>query len=143
MFPNNFYLVAVGVALKSLGSAPACYMILALIADMNGLTMSIYSSIMAASTLWRRVNIGRRRKCDGEINKLYLDRNDSLSKQNRQDSNGQVAIEAIQTFEEDKLRYSYGKKVLGCFKSKLHQEYHRNFNLAQVTNNIKEPEFEV
>jgi len=62
IFPNNFYAVAVGVALKSLGSAPACYMILALIADVldhieakcgyrcDGLTMSIYSSIMAAST---------------------------------------------------------------------------------------------
>ena len=61
-FPSNIYLVAVGVALKSLGSAPACYMILALIADVldhieakrgyrcDGLTMSIYSSIMAAST---------------------------------------------------------------------------------------------
>lgn len=62
LFPSNFYLVAVGVALKSLGSSPACYMILALIADVldhieakcgyrcDGLTMSIYSSIMAAST---------------------------------------------------------------------------------------------
>lgn len=61
-FPDNFYAVAVGVALKSLGSSPACYMILALIADVldhieakhgyrcDGLTMSIYSSIMAAST---------------------------------------------------------------------------------------------
>lgn len=59
--PSNFYLVAVGVALKSLGSSPACYMILALIADVldhieakrgyrcDGLTMSIYSSLMAAS----------------------------------------------------------------------------------------------
>lgn len=59
--PNNFYVVAVGVALKSLGSSPACYMILALIADVldhieakhgyrcDGLTMSIYSSLMAAS----------------------------------------------------------------------------------------------
>lgn len=54
--------VAVGVALKCLGSAPACYMILALIADVidhieyksrirtDGLTMSIYSSIMVAGT---------------------------------------------------------------------------------------------
>lgn len=60
--PSNFYAVAVGVALKSLGSSPACYMILALIADVldhieakrgyrcDGLTMSIYSSIMAAAT---------------------------------------------------------------------------------------------
>lgn len=62
IFPNNFYAVAVGVALKSLGSSPACYMILAMIADVldhieakrgyrcDGLTMSIYSSLMAAST---------------------------------------------------------------------------------------------
>lgn len=60
-FPNNFYVVCVGVALKSFGSAPACYMILAMIADVldhieakkgfrcDGFTMSIYSSIMAAS----------------------------------------------------------------------------------------------
>lgn len=62
IFPNNFYAVAVGVALKSFGSSPACYMILALISDVldhieakrgyrcDGLTMSIYSSIMAAAT---------------------------------------------------------------------------------------------
>lgn len=62
VFADNFYLVAIGVALKSFGSAPLCYMILAMIADVldhieakcgyrtDGLTMSIYSSIMAAST---------------------------------------------------------------------------------------------
>ncbi|MCD8040337.1 MAG: MFS transporter [Clostridia bacterium] len=61
MFPDNFYIVAVGVALKSFGSSPACYMILAMISDVldhleakhgfrcDGFTMSIYSSIMAAS----------------------------------------------------------------------------------------------
>ena len=54
--------VAVGVALKCLGSSPACYMILAMLADVidhieykshirtDGLTMSIYSSIMVAGT---------------------------------------------------------------------------------------------
>lgn len=54
--------VAIGVALKCLGSTPACYMILALLADVidhieykyhirtDGLTMSIYSSIMVAGT---------------------------------------------------------------------------------------------
>lgn len=54
--------VAIGVALKCLGSAPACYVILALLADVidhiefksgirtDGLTMSIYSSIMVAAT---------------------------------------------------------------------------------------------
>ena len=54
--------VAVGVALKCLGSAPACYLILAMLADVidhiefksgirtDGLTMSIYSSIMVAAT---------------------------------------------------------------------------------------------
>jgi GPH family glycoside/pentoside/hexuronide:cation symporter len=54
--------VAVGVAIKCLGSSPACYMILAMLADIidhieftrgirtDGLTMSIYSSIMVAAT---------------------------------------------------------------------------------------------
>lgn len=54
--------VAIGVGLKCLGSAPACYMILALLADVidhieyktnirtDGMTMSIYSSIMVAGT---------------------------------------------------------------------------------------------
>lgn len=59
---NNIIPVAIGVGIKCLGSAPACYMILALIADVidhieykshirtDGLTMSIYSSIMVAGT---------------------------------------------------------------------------------------------
>ena len=54
--------VAIGVALKCLGSAPAAYLILAMLADVidhieftsgirtDGLTMSIYSSIMVAAT---------------------------------------------------------------------------------------------
>ena len=54
--------VAVGVALKCLGSAPACYMILAMLADVidhieykngirtDGFTMSVYSSIMVAGS---------------------------------------------------------------------------------------------
>lgn len=54
--------VAVGIALKCLGSAPACYLILAMLADVidhieakcgvrtDGLTMSIYSSLMVAAT---------------------------------------------------------------------------------------------
>lgn len=54
--------VAIGVALKCLGSAPACYMILAMLSDVidhiefksgirtDGLTMSIYSSIMVAGS---------------------------------------------------------------------------------------------
>ena len=54
--------VAVGVALKCLGSSPACYMILAMLADVidhiewktglrtDGLTMSIYSSLMVAAS---------------------------------------------------------------------------------------------
>lgn len=54
--------VAIGVALKCLGSSPACYLILAMIADVidhiefktgirtDGLTMSIYSSLMVAGT---------------------------------------------------------------------------------------------
>ena len=55
-------MTAVGVALKCLGSAPICYLILAMLADVidhveyrsgirtDGLTMSIYSSIMVAAT---------------------------------------------------------------------------------------------
>ena len=54
--------VALGVALKCLGSAPAAYLILAMLADVidhiefksgirtDGLTMSIYSSVMVAAT---------------------------------------------------------------------------------------------
>lgn len=54
--------VAIGIALKCLGSSPAAYMILAMLADVidhveyksgirtDGLTMSIYSSIMVAAT---------------------------------------------------------------------------------------------
>ena len=59
---QNIVPVAVGVAIKCLGSAPACYLILAMLADVidhieftsgirtDGLTMSIYSSIMVAAT---------------------------------------------------------------------------------------------
>lgn len=54
--------VAIGVAVKCLGSAPGCYLILAMLADVidhieftsgirtDGLTMSLYSSIMVAAT---------------------------------------------------------------------------------------------
>jgi GPH family glycoside/pentoside/hexuronide:cation symporter len=54
--------VAIGVAIKCLGSAPGCYLILAMLADVidlieykhgirtDGLTMSIYSSLMVAAT---------------------------------------------------------------------------------------------
>ena len=59
---NNIIPVAVGVGLKCLGSSPACYMILAMLADVidhiewktglrtDGLTMSIYSSLMVAAS---------------------------------------------------------------------------------------------
>ncbi len=59
---NNIVPVAIGIALKCLGSAPACYLILAMLADVldhieakkgfrcDGLTMSIYSSVMVAAT---------------------------------------------------------------------------------------------
>lgn len=59
---GNIIIVAIGVALKCLGNAPACYVILAMIADVidhieyksgirtDGLTMSIYSSLMVAAT---------------------------------------------------------------------------------------------
>ena len=53
---NNLVVVGIGIALKCLGSSPACYLILAMLADVidhveykhgirtDGLTMSIYSS---------------------------------------------------------------------------------------------------
>lgn len=59
---ENMVLVGTGIALKCLGSAPACYLILAMLADVidhiefkhgirtDGLTMSIYSSLMVAAT---------------------------------------------------------------------------------------------
>lgn len=59
---SNLAVVGVGVALKCLGSSPACYLILAMLADVidhveyktgirtDGLTMSIYSSLMVAAT---------------------------------------------------------------------------------------------
>lgn len=59
---GNIILVSIGVALKCLGNSPACYVILAMIADVidhieyksgirtDGLTMSIYSSLMVAAT---------------------------------------------------------------------------------------------
>lgn len=59
---GNMVPTGIGIALKCLGSAPACYMILAMLADVidhieyksrirtDGLTMSIYSSIMVAAT---------------------------------------------------------------------------------------------
>lgn len=62
LYPDNFVMVAIGVSLKCLGSSPACYMILAMISDVldhleakygyraDGLTMSIYSSLMVAAT---------------------------------------------------------------------------------------------
>ncbi len=61
-FSHDVVLVAIGIALKCLGSSPACYLILAMISDVldhieakhgfraDGLTMSIYSSIMVAAT---------------------------------------------------------------------------------------------
>ena len=59
---TNIVIVGIGIALKCLGSSPACYMILAMLADVidhieftsgirtDGLTMSIYSSLMVAAT---------------------------------------------------------------------------------------------
>ena len=62
MAGGGIVLTAIGVALKCLGSAPAAYLILAMLADVidhieytshirtDGLTMSIYSSAMVAAT---------------------------------------------------------------------------------------------
>ncbi|MCR4999623.1 MAG: MFS transporter [Lachnospiraceae bacterium] len=61
-FSTNIVMVGIGVALKCLGSSPACYVILAMLADVidhieyktgirtDGLTMSIYSSLMVAAS---------------------------------------------------------------------------------------------
>jgi GPH family glycoside/pentoside/hexuronide:cation symporter len=62
LFPENLVMVGIGVGIKCLGSSPACYLILAMLADVidhieyktglrtDGLTMSIYSSLMVAAT---------------------------------------------------------------------------------------------
>ena len=62
MSGSNLIMVGIGIALKCLGSSPACYLILAMLADVidhieyksgirtDGLTMSIYSSLMVAAT---------------------------------------------------------------------------------------------
>ena len=62
LFPDNLIMVGIGVGLKCFGSSPACYLILAMLADVidhieyktgfrtDGLTMSIYSSLMVAAT---------------------------------------------------------------------------------------------
>ncbi len=61
-FSENLILVGLGVGIKCLGSSPACYLILAMLADVidhieyktgirtDGLTMSIYSSLMVAAS---------------------------------------------------------------------------------------------
>ncbi len=62
LFSHSIFMVGIGVGLKCLGSSPACYMILAMLADVidhiefksgirtDGLTMSIYSSLMVAAS---------------------------------------------------------------------------------------------
>ena len=62
LFPENLVFVGIGIAFKCLGSSPACYLILAMLADVidhieyktglrtDGLTMSIYSSLMVAAS---------------------------------------------------------------------------------------------
>ncbi len=62
LMSDNIVMVGIGVALKCLGSSPSCYMILAMLADVidhiefrsgirtDGLTMSIYSSLMVAAS---------------------------------------------------------------------------------------------
>ncbi len=62
LFPENLIIVGIGVGIKCLGSSPAAYLILAMIADVidhieyktglrtDGLTMSIYSSLMVAAS---------------------------------------------------------------------------------------------
>ena len=86
---TNLVVVGIGIALKCLGSSPACYLILAMLADVidhveykhgirtDGPTMSIYSSLMVAATPDRRRDYSgaqRHAGCrHGGVGQLHLD----------------------------------------------------------------------
>ena len=83
--------VAIGVALKCLGSAPAAYLILAMLADVidhiefksgirtDGLTMSIYSSVMVAATpICNHGHAGRFRLCGAPEGRRRCRRHDPV-----------------------------------------------------------------
>ena len=87
---SNLVIVGVGVALKCLGSSPACYLILAMLADVidhveyktgirtDGLTMSIYSSLMVAATpiggaIIQALNAGLDIKTASSVNYIWIE----------------------------------------------------------------------
>ena len=87
---SNLVLVGAGVALKCLGSSPACYLILAMLADVidhveyktgirtDGLTMSIYSSLMVAATpiggaIIQALNAGLDIKTASSVNYIWIE----------------------------------------------------------------------
>lgn len=87
---SNLIVVGIGVALKCLGSAPACYLILAMLADVidhvefktglrtDGLTMSIYSSLMVAATpiggaIIQALNAGMEINAASSVNYIWIE----------------------------------------------------------------------
>lgn len=87
---SNLVIVGLGIALKCLGSAPACYLILAMLADVidhveyktgirtDGLTMSIYSSLMVAATpiggaIIQALNAGLDIKTASSVNYIWIE----------------------------------------------------------------------
>lgn len=87
---SNLVIVGLGIALKCLGSSPACYLILAMLADVidhvefktgirtDGLTMSIYSSLMVAATpiggaIIQALNAGLEIKTASSVNYVWIE----------------------------------------------------------------------
>lgn len=87
---SNLVIVGLGIALKCLGSSPACYLILAMLADVidhvefktgirtDGLTMSIYSSLMVAATpiggsIIQALNAGLDIKTASSVNYVWIE----------------------------------------------------------------------
>lgn len=87
---SNLVIVGLGIALKCLGSSPACYLILAMLADVidhvefktgirtDGLTMSIYSSLMVAATpiggaIIQALNAGLDIKTASSVNYIWIE----------------------------------------------------------------------
>ena len=87
---SNLVIVGLGIALKCLGSAPACYLILAMLADVidhveyktgirtDGLTMSIYSSLMVAATpiggaIIQALNAGLDIRTASSVNYIWIE----------------------------------------------------------------------
>jgi energy-coupling factor transporter ATP-binding protein EcfA2 len=52
-------------------------------------------------------------------------------------NNGEIAMEAINSYEQDISRYRHGKSVIGPFKASLQEELGENINLYQLTPYIR------